>query len=125
MPSASDNPTESMEEDLEQPLLVRMTADENGDLQKLTIDRSPTTLTYDFDPANPDGIFASLNEFVIGIVGGQSDPSSSDIEAELEIDASLKYDFTVKAIEAVSGYKEGDDVVQLIEKINFKDTGEE
>ncbi|HMO12882.1 MAG TPA: biopolymer transporter ExbD [Pirellulaceae bacterium] len=121
MPRASNAPSQ-MTETTTNPMLVRLMADNEGHLQSLNIVFQTDSINYNFDPNNPAGIFRALNEYVIGIVGGQRTPTGGDIEAELEIDFQLRYDYTVKAIEAVSGYREGDQVVTLIEKINFKDT---
>lgn len=70
-------------------------------------------------------VFNSLNQFVINVVGaGSDDPgSSSEIEAEIEADVDLRYEDTVYAIEAISGYKDDNKkIVKLIEKIKFRDT---
>lgn len=70
-------------------------------------------------------VFTSLNQFVINVVGaGSGDPgSASEIEAEIEADVDLRYEDTVYAIEAISGYKDDNKkIVKLIEKIKFRDT---
>jgi biopolymer transport protein ExbD len=69
--------------------------------------------------------FNSLNQFVINIVGtGSGDPgSASEIEAEIEADPGLRYEDTVYAIEAISGYRDDTrKIIKLIEKIKFRDT---
>ncbi len=123
MPRASATPQEMLET-TPNPLMIRLRATDNGELQSLNIVFQADNLTYNYDPANATGIFTSLNEYVIGIVGGQRSPMGGDIEAELEIDSTLRYDFTVRTIEAISGYKEADQIFTLIEKINFKDTSD-
>ena len=40
-------------------------------------------------------------------------------EVELDCDYNLKYNYVVQAITAVSGYREGDQIVKLVEKIKF------
>ncbi len=51
--------------------------------------------------------------------------SASETEVEFDIDYGLKYSFTVKAIEAVSGRRLPDgSIKKLIEKIKFKDNSD-
>jgi len=72
-------------------------------------------------------VFASLNQFVINVVGtGSGDPGSgSEIEAEIDADPNLRYEDAVYAIEAISGYKDDEKrIVKLIEKIKFRDSGD-
>ncbi len=120
MPMVSEQPSMNPEV-TDETMFVRMVADENRNLNSLTIEFGMDTLNFPFDPANPEGCYVALQNYAIELVGTQADPSGGDIEAELDIDKSLRYRHTVSAIEAISGYKQGDQVVQLIEKVNFKD----
>jgi hypothetical protein len=65
--------------------------------------------------------FDELHRHIIAIVGDDQ-PDSFRESAEIEIDADyqLRYDYTMKAITAVTGYRTPDNqVVKLIEKIRF------
>ena len=69
-------------------------------------------------------VFKSLNDFVINIVGsGSSDPGSAvEIEAEIDADTALRYEDTILAVEAISGYRDNNrQIIKLIEKIKFRD----
>ena len=69
-------------------------------------------------------VFKSLNDFVINIVGsGSSDPGSGvEIEAEIDADTALRYEDTILAVEAISGYRDDNrQIIKLIEKIKFRD----
>ena len=147
MPSAAAEPTLT-EETLEDFLLVRLIADPDSRfLQTIEVNygvdqqvwnRStfpvrPTVgqkLTPEQKEQNIESrrVFASLNQFVVNVIGASSgDPgSSSEIEAEIDADPDLRYEDTVYAIEAISGYKDDEKrIVKLIEKIKFRDsTGE-
>ncbi len=52
---------------------------------------------------------------------GSSAPGEDDEGPEIEIDTdyNLRYENVIKSITAVSGYKDGNGVVKLIEKIKF------
>jgi len=65
--------------------------------------------------------FEDLHLYVIGLVGGDQ-PDSFRESAEIEIDADyqLKYEYVMKAVTAVTGYRnDNEDIVKLIEKIRF------
>lgn len=144
MPSAAAEPTLT-EETLEDFLQVRLIADPasrflqtievNYGVDQQVWNRStfPVRPTVDqkLTPAQKEQnlesrrVFTSLNQFVINAVGaGSGDPgSSSEIEAEIDADPDLRYEDTVYAIEAISGYKDDQKrIVKLIEKIKFRDS---
>ena len=120
MPSMSEQPIEQMEL-LDETMTITLIADENRDLQAINVAYLADTFTYTVDPENPKAVFKALNDYVIAVVGNRSDPSAPDIEAQLDAAYDLKYHETIQTIEAVSGHRtpEGQ-IIQLIEKINFK-----
>lgn len=88
---------------------LRLTANGEGDLTGIRLNDK----TFDS--------FDELHLHVIGVVGGDQ-PSTMRESAEIEIDADfqLRYEFIIRAVTAVTGYRtENDDVVKLIEKIRF------
>lgn len=93
----------------ELPIKLRMRADELGRLTSLSLNE--IDLGQDFD---------QLRGNVISLIG-TSTPVEGDDGPEIEIDTdyNLRYEYVIRAITAVSGYKDGNEVVKLIEKIKF------
>ena len=93
----------------ELPLKLRMRADELGRLTSISLNE--IDLGQDFD---------QLRGNVISLIG-TSTPIEGDDGPEIEIDPdyNLRYEYVIRAITAVSGYKDGNEVVKLIEKIKF------
>ncbi|TWU65392.1 MULTISPECIES: ExbD/TolR family protein [Crateriforma] len=110
MPLASDAAAVTDPTDL--PLKLRMTADANGNLSAMLLNDSP----LGNDPAAFDRLRASIVDIV-----GTTAPIEGDDGPEIEIDAdySLRYENVIRAFTAVSGYKDGNQIVKLIEKVKF------
>lgn len=91
------------------PLKLRLSADDQGKLTGMSM--NDIDLGTDFD---------KLRGNIISMVGATA-PVAGDEGPELEIDTdyNLRYEYVIQAITAVSGYKDGDQVVKLIEKIKF------
>jgi len=108
MPLASDST--GMVDDTELPLKLRLRANEQGQL--VSIQMNEVQLGTDF---------AALQNTVIGLVGntGPSEQADKGPEVEIDTDFNLRYEHVIEAITAVSGYKEGDQTVPLIERIKF------
>jgi biopolymer transport protein ExbD len=64
--------------------------------------------------------FIGLQNKVIELIGSAA-PVEGEEGPELEIDTdyNLRYEYVIQSITSVSGYKDGDQVVKLIEKIKF------
>ena len=71
--------------------------------------------------ADPAVAYKALNARIIEHIGTDSGPGSNQETAQIEIgfDPDLHYEHVIGAVTAVSGYKQGDKVVKLIEKIQF------
>ena len=93
----------------ELPLTLRMKADELGKLTSIALNE--IELGQDFD---------QLRGNVISLISTTT-PIEGDDGPEIEIDTdyNLRYEYVIRAITAVSGYKDGNEVVKLIEKIKF------
>jgi biopolymer transport protein ExbD len=91
------------------PIKLHLIADEDGKLAGIAMNDRPI--------AN----FEELRTQVASIVGGEAGPNSAadTTEVELDCDYKLKYEYVIDAITAVSGYREGDHIVKLIQKIRF------
>ena len=65
--------------------------------------------------------FSQLRHRIIGLVGDDTGPGSlaAGTEIELDCDFKLRFEYTIKAITAVSGEVRDGEVVKLIEKIKF------
>lgn len=90
-------------------MTLRLTANGEGELTGIRLNDK----TFDS--------FDELHLHVISIVGGDQ-PSSLRESAEIEIDADfqLRYEYVMRAVTAITGYRtENDEVVKLIEKIRF------
>jgi len=91
------------------PLKLRLRADADGRLTSMSLN--------DIDLGTD---FAQLRSNVLGLVGNSA-PIEGEEGPEIEIDSdyNLRYENVINAITAVSGYKDGNQVVKLIEKIKF------
>ncbi|HBJ38621.1 MAG TPA: biopolymer transporter ExbD [Planctomycetaceae bacterium] len=108
MPLASNST--GVVDDTELPLKLRLRANDQGEL--VSIAMNEVQLGTDF---------AALQNTVIGLVGnaGPSENAEEGPEVEIDTDFNLRYEHVIEAITAVSGYKEGDQTVPLIERIKF------
>lgn len=104
----------SFEEVLPEIIHVQLRAGENGGIAEVSVEGN---ILQDKD------VFAALNQDIEQRLGAAGDPeNNTDTELEFDIDRKLKYIYTVKAIDAVSGKVDGErNVTKLIEKIKFKD----
>jgi biopolymer transport protein ExbD len=92
------------------PLKIKLTAAADGSLRSITMgDRNLGTS------------FAALRSAVISAVGRDTGPESNAAKSEVELDCDyqLAYENVTQAIDAVSGYREGGQLVKLVQKIKF------
>jgi biopolymer transport protein ExbD len=108
MPMASNS--SGAVDDTELPLKLRLKADENGRLTSIAMNE--TQLGTDYD---------ALRDKVIELVSGAQpgDAPEEGPEVEIDTDYNLRYEYVIKGITAVSGYKVGNETVKLIERIKF------
>ena len=114
MPLASVEQDDVIEE-LPDFINIRLVAGENGVINSIVVN--------DDQVFDDDQMYIELTNLVEQQLAGESDPEdTSETEVEFDIDYGLKYTFTVKAIEAVSGRVQPDGTIKkLVEKIKFKD----
>lgn len=110
MPLASDS--QAVVDPTDLSLKLRLRADESGGLTSVALN--------DINFGAGDAAFDQLRANVVELVGTTA-PIDEDEGPELEIDTdyNLRYEHVIKAITAVSGHKDGDQIVKLIEKIKF------
>ncbi len=117
MPTAAESPTKIMDP-LDKTIAVHLTAAEGGGAGPIEVVYGNDRQTY-----SDEFRFARLREYVKNLVLQTGDPAATnDFEVEFNADRSLDYEYTVKAVEAVSGEVNPDGgVAKLIQKIRFKD----
>ena len=95
------------------PLKLRLRADGNGRIADIVLNDS---LSFGTD-------FNSLNKYILEFVGGTDGPKGEDSpEVELDLDYNLRYEHVIQAITAVTGQRQGDDIIRLVDKIKFAPT---
>lgn len=103
-------PTPVMEQDVIEPLRIRLSADVNGNLSEIQV--GTTKLGTDL---------RGLRRYVMELLGPTPTPQErTKWEAEIQTDYHLKYRYTIEAFTQISGYIADDNIVPLIEKINIK-----
>ena len=90
------------------PMRLRLRADSQGNLASIVLNDTSYTS------------FQQLNDHIIAVIGSDSPASRQQTaEVELECDYQLRYQYVIQAITAVSGRREGNKIIKLIEKIRF------
>jgi len=121
MPMAS-GPSASIEDEPPELIRVLLRSGPEGVINSIQVDDEVETLTFGPDP----NLYFDLTNYIEQKLAGEGDPeSASETEVEFDIDYGLKYGYTVRAIEAVSGKVTGGKVKKLIEKIKFKNKSDE
>jgi biopolymer transport protein ExbD len=106
------------------PLVVALRSDDAGNLRELAITTRASTRTIPVVPgdrASAREAFAALLNEVKQYVGRETGPNSlrTKIEARISFDYNLQYRYIIDAMTNLSGYREGREIVRLIEKIQF------
>ncbi|SMP40391.1 Biopolymer transport protein ExbD [Neorhodopirellula lusitana] len=95
-------------------LKLRLRSDGTGTLAGMALN--------DIEMGNGEDAFDQLRAKVTGMLGSSApveEEAGEGPEIEIDTDYNLRYEYVIRAITAVSGYKDGDQVVKLIEKIKF------
>jgi len=98
----------------ELPMTLRLRSDDTGNLAGMELN--------DIQMGNGPDAFDKLRGTIVGQIGSSApvpEEAGAGPEVEIDTDYNLRYEYVIRAITAVSGYKEGDQVVKLIEKIKF------
>ena len=91
-------------------LKLRLVSDGNGQLQEIRLNDN---LSFDRD-------WDRVRSYVVQLVGDESGPTDEEgPEVEIDLDYDLHYVHVIEAITAVTGYRNGDDVVKLVDRIKF------
>jgi len=95
------------------PLKLRLKADGNGRIADIVLNDS---LSFGND-------FKALNAYILDFVGGTDGPKGEDgPEVEIDLDYNLRYEHVIQAITSVTGQRQGDNIVRLVDKIKFAPT---
>jgi len=93
------------------PMTIRLRAADDGSLASIRLNER-----------NIES-FDQLRKHIISLMGNEQGPSGDSVSAEIEIDSDyhLKYEHTMAAVTAISGYVDPTtrNVVKLIDKIRF------
>jgi hypothetical protein len=100
--------SEGIADDFSPPIKVRLTADEKGNLEEISLPERSFGTSFD-----------SLNSFIATVAGPDQGPAAANTEVDLDCDYDLKYDHVVQAITAVSGKRVGDRTVKFVDKLKF------
>ena len=91
------------------PLKLRMRATPEGQLASMSLGENDLGVD-----------FTKLRATILQQVGTSAPVDGEDgPEIEIDTDYNLRYSYIIQAITAVSGYKNGDEVVKLIERVKF------
>lgn len=92
------------------PLKLRLKSNGAGQLQEITLNEN---LSFGTD-------WQKLRGYVLQTVGDQAGPTEQEgPEVEIDLDYDLHYVHVIEAITAVTGYRSGDEVVKLIDRIRL------
>lgn len=92
------------------PLKLRLKSDGAGGLSDIVLNDN---LSFGTD-------WQQLRGQVVQMVGDPDGPSDDEgPEVEIDLDYDLHYEHVIEAITAVTGYRSGDDIVKLIDRVKF------
>lgn len=92
------------------PLKLMLTSNGAGELDQIVLNDN---LSFGKD-------WNKVRGYVLQLVGGDLGPEDNEgPEVEIDFDYDLHYVHVVEAITAVTGYRDGDDVVKLIDRIKL------
>lgn len=92
------------------PIKLRLISDGAGNLQEIVLNEN---LRFGTD-------WEQLRGHIVGMVGDNAGPSdASGPEVEIDLDYDLHYVHVIAAITSVTGYRTGNDIVRLVDRIKF------
>ncbi len=97
------------------PLNLRLKSDGAGQLQEIVLNDN---LSFGTD-------WSKLRGYVLQMVGDEAGPSEDEgPEVVIDLDYDLHYVHVIESITAVTGYRSGDEVVKLIDRIKLAEKRE-
>lgn len=97
------------DENLDLPIKLRLRANDQGQIADIIVNDNRSFGT-DFD---------GLRTYVLQLTGEDAGDGETGPEVEIDLDYNLEYEYVIAAITAVTGVRQGDDIVRLVERIKF------
>lgn len=92
------------------PLKLRLFSDGSGNLREIVLNDNMSFGTN----------WEQLRGRIVELVGDDAGPSDEDgPEVEIDLDYDLHYVHVISAITSVTGYRTGNDIVRLVDRIKF------
>lgn len=103
-------PGEGMPDPTQLAMRLRLISDGSGQLEQIVLNE---TMSFGTD-------WNSLRAKMIELVGDSAGPTEDEgPEVEIDLDYDLHYVHVIEAITSVTGYRAGDEIVRLIQRIKF------
>lgn len=97
----------------ELPIKLRLKADANGQLAEIVVN---DTRSFGTD-------WAQVRAFVLDLTGGAlPEEGQEGPEVEIDLDYDLQYRHVIEAFTNVTGYRQGDDIIRIIDRVKFAPT---
>jgi biopolymer transport protein ExbD len=90
------------------PIRVRLTADENGELNEIIINDVSTGKN-----------FKELRARILMTIGMAENPNEKEMEVELTPDDNLKYTYIIKAMTHITGELKNGRIVKICDRVKF------
>jgi biopolymer transport protein ExbD len=103
----------------DQPLDVRLVANASGQLAQVFVGERGIPVDA-ADASSVRAAMAVLRQEAIFYVGEPGPDAKREGEVVIDADPQLHYRFIIDAVTHVSGYKQGEAIVKLLEKVRFK-----
>jgi biopolymer transport protein ExbD len=92
------------------PIKLRLRADESGQLADMVVNEQRS---FGQD-------WGGLRAYILELTGDRQVPGTDEgPEVEIDLDYQLRYEHVIQAITAVTGYRRGEQVETLVERIKF------
>ena len=92
------------------PIKLRLRSNADGELTDIIVNDS---LSFGND-------WTKLRGYILEMTGGNATPTpDAGPEVEIDLDYNLRYENVIRAITAVTGQRQGDEIKRLVERIKF------
>ena len=92
------------------PIKLRLRSNADGELTDIIVNDS---LSFGND-------WTKLRGYILEMTGGNAPPTpDAGPEVEIDLDYNLRYESVIRAITAVTGQRQGDEIKRLVERIKF------
>ena len=125
MPQAGAKSSTTVEP-FETPITIRLSAKASGKVARIIWIKPTGEDEIGAGPTTSQGKFDALSDEIVAFVGTgpQADAIRESTEIEFDFDKNLHYEEAINAISAVTGKVVDGEIIELIQKIKFRDHGE-